>query len=181
MVVNDFRKRYTEAKDKSMIYFSDQISVVYPLIIDGTEVVDNSGNKTGLYVSVNIREMKVYSLNNLNSNSYLVSAYKAISDKEEILNYVKQGGLYPNYQNPEAKKTVTIQIGSPVKTLVKSYKFNSDKGLSDEFFVPALSFPILNNNEENNYYRSNIVIPLAQDMIEKHNNIEPMPMIDMAR
>ncbi len=123
--------------------------------------------------------MKVYSINNLSLNNFEVSAYQAINDKNVILDYLNQGGLYPSYKNPEAKKTITVKIGSPEKTLVKIYKYNNSKGQSDEYYAPALSFPIIETNSDNNYYQDNIIIPLAKDMIEDQVNI--MPVLEMAR
>ena len=181
VITNDFREMYETSEDKSNVYIPDQISVVYPLILNDVEAIDNGGQKTGLFISVDIREMKVYSINNLSINNFEVSAYKAINDKNTILNYLKQGGLYPNYTNPDASKTITVKIGSPEKTLVKLYKYDNSKGRSDEYFAPALSFPIVETSSENNYYRDYIVIPLAEDMIEKHVDIMPMPILEMAR
>lgn len=171
-----FRQEYEKASDKSNVYIPDEISVVYPLLINGQEVSDDGGNKSGLFVSVNIRHQRVSALSNLNNQNYEVSAYKAITENT-LMKLIKQGGVYPSYDNPEAVKTVKIEIGNPEKILLRQYRYNEKTSNSDEFFVPALSFPVLNISDNKTYFwRKNIIIPLAQDMIEEQPRYDIMPI-----
>ncbi len=182
IVQDNFRNEYEIAADKTSIYLPDEINVVYPLKINDALTVDESGNPTGLYVSVNVRHKKVSGLNSLSPRNFEVSAYDAITDSAKLISLAEQGGVYPIYYNNEASKTVEVSLGTPSIVLARQYKYDEKKGYSEELYVPALSFPVTDiSDKEVYFYRKNVVIPLAADMISDVPEYSIMPISPLAR
>ncbi len=181
----DFHQIYEASENKSELYVPEETTVIFPILIEGKEVKDESGQAYGLYVNVNSRHKKVSGLNNLLPNRYEVSAYESFNDPEEIKRLAEQGGLN-FYKDPYATKEIKVYLGTP--TLILSRQFQYGEGYDNsELFVPALSFPVLRLSEETQFfYQKNIVIPLVKDLINQNNQggeigIMPYPAVDMAR
>lgn len=184
IVQDNFRNEYEIASDKTSIYLPDEVSVVYPLKINNSITVDESGNPTGLYVSVNMRHKRVSGLNTLSPKTFEVSAYDAITDSKKLISLAEQGGVYPIYYNNEEGKNIEVSLGTPSIVLARQYKYDEKKGMSDELYVPALSFPVTDISDNSVFfYRKNVIIPLAADMISDipEYSIMPMPASPMLR
>lgn len=182
IVQDSFRREYQTATDASSVYLPDEVSVVYPLKINDAITVDEGGNPSGLYVSVNMRHKRVSGLNNLSPKTFEVSAYDAITDSQKLISLAEQGGVYPIYYNNEASKTIEVSLGTPSIVLAKQYKYDEIRATSDELYVPALSFPVTDISDKDAYfYRQNIIIPLAADMINDIPEYSVMPVSPMLR
>lgn len=184
IVQDNFRNEYEIASDKTSMYLPDEVSVVYPLKINDALTVDESGNPTGLYVSVNMRHRRVSGLNTLSPKTFEVSAYDAITDSKKLISLAEQGGVYPIYYNNEEGKNIEVSLGTPSIVLARQYKYDEKKGMSDELYVPALSFPVTDISDKSVFfYRKNVIIPLAADMLSDipEYSIMPMPASPMLR
>jgi hypothetical protein len=171
--VEDFwRREYALIKDQSFAYVPDVINIIYPLIINDQEVKDMGGGNYGLSISVNIRKNKVSGLYGLGIYNLESSMYEAETDAGKILQIAEQGG-YGYYYYPEGADVIEVEIGEP--KLVYALHSQYSEGKYSELFVPALSFPILKQPDENYYYRQNIVVPLVKDLLTDEN-IYPRPM-----
>lgn len=157
-------------ENTSTIYpVSNNVSVIYPFLIDGKQVYDDWGSKQGLQLNVNLEFNKVSSLYNLNTQNYQSSNYKMETDKDKILKLLRNGSIYPyyNYQETDAK-IVEIPVGTPKIQYVRTWQYKNN--ISDELLVPALVFPILNPEKTDNPYKTSVVIPLAKDIIDQAQN-----------
>jgi len=141
----------------------DTIQVVYPLMIEGKPVYDASGNKTGLFVQVNLRVMKVAYINNIRALAYQASAYDVITDVQEILDQAKYGGMY-GYAY-EGAEVVRVEIGTPELSLVQISNYTN--GEYAELIVPALIFPVTGTVDDPNFWRKNIIVPIVQGVMEQ--------------
>ena len=162
-------------------YISNDISILYPLVINGIEVYDSSGNKQGMTVSVNIPEMQVSNLYNLTTQKYDSSSYEAETDFGKILKVAEQGGIYGGYYDYSQGQVVDIEIGAPQK--VYMFFYNYDQGVSEELLVPALLFPIVEVPQDAFLYQKSIIVPLAKELLKESDNIirpMPVPMIEEA-
>jgi len=146
--------------------FHENVMVVYPLKIDGQIVYDQGGQKYGVYVAVSSFHKRVTSANNIAVNIFESSGYNVAIDKDEAIVLAEQGGMFKNYTNPDAEKTVTIELGTPEIKLVKIWKVSEDKSSTQELFVPSLVFPVLEIPEGLYFYANNVVIPLVGDITE---------------
>jgi len=158
-------------------YIPDQVQVIYPLLIGGEAVYDQSGNKTGLNVNVNVRYRRAAGVWNLRSLQYESSDYEAITSVKDVIELVEQGGMGYYYESKDGSKE--LQIGAPERILMQTY--NYEDGQSNELLVPALKFPILNLDGDVNYWRKNIIVPLAKELFERQLPtprllIEPLPV-----
>lgn len=157
-------------ENTSSIYpVSNNVSVIYPFLIDGKQVYDDWGSKQGLQLNVNLEFNKVSSLYNLNTQNYQSSNYKMETDKDKILKLLRNGSIYPyyNYRETDAK-VVEIPVGTPKLQYVRTWQYKNNT--SDEILVPALVFPIINPDKTDNPYKTNVVIPLAKDIIDQAQN-----------
>jgi hypothetical protein len=165
-VMDDFRQQYELAKDKSLVYLPDMVNVVYPLMLDGQAVYDESGNKSGLMIGVNIRNKKVVSVWDLSIHNYQSSEYDAETNSDRIMRLVSQGGLY-GYVDPNAQKTVEIELGEPRIEFVKMWNYSNN--MSEELLVPSLIFPVLEQPQgEPYFYRKAVVIPLIKQILDRY-------------
>lgn len=157
-------------ENTSSIYpVSNNVSVIYPFLIDGKQVYDDWGAKLGLQLNINLEFNKVSSLYNLNTQNYQSSSYKMETDKDKILKLLRNGSIYPYYNYQEADtKIVEIPVGTPKLQYVRTWQYKNN--ISDELLVPALVFPILNPQNSDNPYKTSVVIPLAKDIIDQAQN-----------
>lgn len=167
VVLNHWEKNYLLSSNKENFYMPEEINVVYPLKIDGQEVYGESGEPTGLYLSIDIREKKVSGLRNLYEPRFQSSDYKTITEEDKIISLAQKGGLNTPYQHKDPTETITINLDTPSLELIKVWNYNSEKGESSELFAPAFIFPVKNMSKESYYSPQNIVVPLVEELIKK--------------
>jgi hypothetical protein len=179
--VNHYWKREMEQYPERQVWIPENVSVVYPLKINSQLAHDFSGDKTGLNVSVNIREMKVSGLHSLKPYNFEASSYTAVTDKEQVKKMLEQGG-WQNYfgqsSGEQVDKIVEINLGKPQLNLIRYYNYNQENGESDELFVPSLVFPVENiSDKELHYYRQAVIVPLVKDIFDKdmEDRNKPLP------
>lgn len=175
IVINYWEEEYQRAADKTSVYIPDVVSVIYPGLIDGQEVYDESGNKTGLNVAINVRVNKVSGVYELRANSYEASKYNVETDTEALIEQAKKGG-FNNWFFTESADAKTVELGTPQIALVKYYNYKN--GQSEELYIPSLIFPITSMPEGEPYFwQKNVVIPLVKGLIERP---EVMPLMDQS-
>lgn len=180
-VMNEWRLNYAKATgpEKENYYIPENITVLYPLVIDGKIVYDDFGNKIGLNVNVDVRNKKASGIWNLTSQNYQGSLYDTVSNSDEIMKVVENGGMYGNY-DPSAPKIQEVEVGTPTLSYLRVYDYNN--GLSDELLVPAYYFPILKGLENYDYfYRKAIVVPLVPEMLNTYNGGGPIRILNKAQ
>lgn len=174
--MNDWRILYEQATDKSSFYFPENIQVVYPLMIDNREVVNEDGNPAGITLNFDVRTGKITSLYDLMTRSYSRSKYTGVTDTKRIIETAEHGGFRNYfYDNPEAKNVATIELGTPSIQIVRLWYSADYNRPSSELFVPALIFPIT-NGDKYYYWRKSIMIPLVQEILDQDNSDYPLPM-----
>ncbi len=185
-VDNTWRITYDRTADKSLVYIPDQQRIIFPQLIDGKTVYDQSGLPTGLSISVNVKEKKVMNVYGIGDHSYLKSEYAGVTDEAAIQKYLSTIDNY-NYmplaaedtgvKQPEGKK-VTVILGTPTISYAMYYRYTNNR--NDELLIPSLVFPVDHtegDTTDNMYYRTQVVIPLSQDMLdEMSKRPDVMPM-----
>ena len=179
-VQDNWRRNYGLAESRELIYVPDSIPVVYPLLINGQTVYDESGNKTGLNVEVNIRYNKVSGVHNIMVQNFQSSNYETETDGQRIIKIAQTGGYQRIYDNPNAEKTVDIKLGTPSLELVKIWKYNEETKQGDELLVPFYIFPILEMPTETYFWQKNIIVPAVKELMDeiedRDKSITPIPM-----
>lgn len=161
-----------ESGASSEIYIPEQIQLIYPLLVDGKTVMDEYGNPNGMYVSVDIRSKKVSSVNNLRPDSYESSDYDAETDINKLMEYANSY----NWQYSEEAKAVEVELGDPKEVMVILYRQSTEtKKRPDEYYVPALQFPVVNKPDKY-FYRKYVVVPLAKDLLKREDSGYPVPV-----
>lgn len=152
------------------LYVPEEISVVYPLIVDSKSVYESYGEINGLNVVYDIRNKKVSSMYNLMTHDYQASAYEAETDVVKILEAAKNvDGVMPMRDDGKELtfKTVEVELGTPTLSLENMWRYEENQ--SSEYLVPCLVFPIKNSAEMAAYGRKRVIIPLIKDFINQNN------------
>lgn len=173
-----------ELKEGREPYISESLTVVYPMMVAGEEVLDEGGLKTGLRVELSNRYKKATGVYGVRSNRFESSNYEVLNDKIKLVEFAERGGLNMEYEYPGASKVVEVQLGTPKLSLISYWRFGKGEGANEELLIPALVFPIKEKPTEGYFYRENVVIPLVKEIIDERlknsgNNprIEPMPLL----
>lgn len=173
-VQDSWRVYYERAEGKYDPGIPEEVSVIYPLVIEGNIVRDEGGNPSGMSVSVNIRYNKVSGARPITPYSFEGSSYAVETDTEKILRFAKQGGIYPEYRDSNPYKTIEIELGTPIKGLVRHWSYDYTDNMGQELFVPALIFPVQNvsgfEDDDIYYYREYITVPIVKEIMEKYGN-----------
>jgi hypothetical protein len=178
VVDNNWRRNYDLAVVKENAWVPEQVQVKYPLLINNEEVYDQGGNSTGLVVNINIRHKRAGGVWGLRTNQFESSEYDAVTNFEDIKKIVEAGGLGYYIEPRDGTEEKTLELGTPERILTQQWTYS--EGQSSELFVPALKFPILNPPTEEYFWRKNIIIPLAKELIEKQlPTARPLPVDDV--
>ena len=171
-IEDSWRLYYARAENKTEIYIPPASSVVYPLIINGKTVYDESGNKYGIRVSVDFNTMKATGAWGIEANKYQSSAYDMETDQTILEKFIRQGGLYPTYYDAPGVKKEIVDLSEINLAYVKVWSYNN--GENNEFLVPALVLPI--PEESRDSWKRNIIIPLSKDIISERTNVVDGPV-----
>ena len=182
-VRTDWRRTYDLAEDKSLAWIPDSISVVYPLLIEGRETYDESGYKNGLTVNVSIRYDKVAGVYGLKTLDFKSSDYAMETDTARILKLAENGGTPWGQGKMEGAKTVTVELGDPSLELVGYYRYDQTTGKSDELYVPAYVFPVMNPDDASNLFKNYVVVIIAKEIMDERDKEwvgipQPMPLLE---
>lgn len=175
-IQSDWRIAYDAAPDKSNYYLPDQLSVIYPMLVNGQEIYDESGNKSGLNVTVDIREMAVTSVWNLTTQNYQASSYDTEKDSSRIIKLAENGGFRQIYYYGNGGDQQEISLGTPTLGLVQMSFYRDNQ--NQQLLIPSYIFPITNKPAGVYYYQDNIIVPVVKDVLDWGNNngggIRPM-------
>jgi hypothetical protein len=156
----------------------NDISVIFPLKINGQEVYDQNGSKYGVMANIRLADRKVTGVWNLNIQQYQSSNYAAETDAARILEIAGRGGVYQGLYNPSfpPTKVVEIELGAPQTVLMQMWNYNN--GANDELLVPALVFPVVSIPNDGPIYQKNVVVPLIKEILDSVNSVQPpiMPL-----
>ncbi|MFA5248340.1 MAG: hypothetical protein WC415_03785 [Patescibacteria group bacterium] len=179
-VQNAWRVAYENTADKENYYLSEEMYIIYPLLINDLEVYDQGGNKYGMTIGVDVRQRKVADVNGLSGLSFETSDYEVINDSVEIIKKAEAGGMNGRWYYSVDEKTTNAKVaglGTPKKVLVLQWKYD-EANKNYEIFVPAYLFPIVSGLEGLDYfYSENIIVPLAKDLYNNDNLPQPYSMI----
>mgnify|MGYP003393795055 CR=1 FL=1 len=180
-VDNAWRTEYNRVTDTSIAYIPDMQRVIFPQLINGNPVYDQSGIKTRLSISVNVKQKKVMSVWGIMDRSYLKSDYAGVTDEAAIRKFVSSVDDYSIMGREENTKTpiAKVILGTPTLSYATYYRYTDNK--NEELLVPSLIFPVDHVETDGTqpaFYRTQIVVPLAQDMLDEQSaRPEVMPMM----
>ncbi len=172
-----WKRDYDRAPNKNDVWIPDQLRVLYPLVIDGHSVSDQSGMSSGISIDVHIKSRKVMHVYGIMSRNYAKSDYAGVSDSKDIKDYLAKLDNYAWMPESDlaAAETATVTLGEPMMGYSVYYKY--DRVFRQEMLIPSLTFPVKEVKGGDPYfYRSYIVVPLASDMLkEQQNGGMPIP------
>ncbi len=163
VVDTNWKRDYERAADASMAYIPDVLNVVFPFLIDGKTVHDQTGMPSGISMGVNVRQKKVSNVWGMMDRSYEKSTFAGLSGPEDVMSYLKNMNRYPSM--PDAnQQEVKLILGTPIIGYAMFYRY--DTGMSEELLVPSLIFPITEaKGETTEWYAPYVVVPLAKDFL----------------
>jgi len=153
-----------EWKKYSQDFLPEMINIVYPLMVDGKNAVDENGNPIGINVSINIREKDVYSVWELRAQRYESSLYDVEKSNEAILKLAETGG-WNNFSYGDPNSVAEVELGEPTFSYMKIYDYSGNKYRADEYFVPAYVFPIIKRPDSMvDTWKQNVVVPIVKGL-----------------
>jgi len=181
-VENYWRQDYERSTDKENYYIPEYASVVYPLLVDGSPVRDQSGNYFGLRVNINLLKKAVSGLNNLSPYRYEASPYELETSVERILKIAASGGFNRSFYGT-GEEMKELSLGTPERSFVQVYRYVDNR--NDELMVPALVFPIIDKPTTGYYGQNYVVVPLVKELLDEleqgQGGMEIMPMLKSSR
>ncbi len=178
VVDRQWQREYNAAPDKRYAWVPDSLRVVFPMLVEGTPVVDEGGNPTGPAFNVNVRAKRVSDVWGLTNQRYVRSNYPAVTDSAQVSAYLKRIDAMHWDTTPAGTsvKEVTVPLGTPKRGYAVFYRPSEDGAVTDELLIPSLLFPV-NAPANAPVWRKTIAVPLAQEMLEKAaSQPEPRPM-----
>lgn len=178
-VDSSWKREYERTTDKSIAFIPDTVRVVFPLMIDGKPVYDQSGMKAGLSVGVHAKEKKVFDVWGIMDRSYRASDYEGVTDVRKIKDFLARVDSFPmpvdvkplregsNGSTSSAPKIVMVSLGKPTLSFATFYRY--ENGTSDELLVPSLIFPVQTPKDAAFFFRQTVVVPLAKEMLDQQN------------
>lgn len=176
-----WRRDYERAADTMLAYIPESQRVIYPLLIEGKAVYDQSGITMGLSIGVDVREKQVMDVWGIMDRRYLKSDYAGVTDPQAIQTFLANLDKYPTEFLPEDTqvRTVDVKLGAPELAYATAYVYDGFR--SDELLVPSLIFPIESMPEDTYLYRQTVVVPLAEKMLEQASIQPPMHILEGVR
>lgn len=136
-------------------------TINYQFLVKGKNIVGMYGDTTVGALNIDMRTQQVLDFLSVAPEAYVTSAYTT-ADNNSILAAAGEGGL--TLGNPDnATETVTLHLGTPTVAYVGMV----DSAAQKTYYVPAYVFPII--DKPDNLDRSNVVVPLVQDMMDNLN------------
>jgi hypothetical protein len=180
-VQNTWRIMYENASNKAAAYLPDMLGVVYPTKIEGNDIYDQGGNKSGMMVYVNLRNNQVTSVSEITGQKYSASAYATETDTAKLIKLAESGGYqgYIPFANEDVNaKEVTVELGSPKLVYVRMWLTLNNQ--SKDIYVPSLIFPITNKPKD--FYQQSVTVPLVKEVLD-NQSIPPqiLPMMDRVK
>lgn len=168
------------ARTTSPEYMPQDAAVVFPRLIDGQEVRDESGYSSGVMVTVNVWTRQVTGASELGALGVEKSEYGGETDTARLIALAERGSYYtyPGYDDPNAQ-VVTVELGTPTKGLVRTWQTSPDSSTGTELYVQALFFPVT-NQKETEYYGKYVVIPLAKEILDAANQNPPAQVMPLS-
>ncbi|MDO8524097.1 MAG: hypothetical protein Q7R99_00530 [bacterium] len=168
--------RACRASLENRCYIPSSLSVIYPMLVNGQQIYDQGGGKVGMNITVDTTSNKVMSLWNLKTQNYQSSFYEAQTDFNKILEAIQKiyRPYYNNYDN-NLGETIEVELGEPQRVYESITRYQNGK--TEEFVVPALLFPVKENQASQYYYSpENIVVPLITEMLDFQDQQGPQPV-----
>ncbi len=177
VVDNMWKRDYERAPDKSQAYVPEVQRVIFPLVIDGRTVHDQTGAPMGIGIGVHVKEKRVQDVSGIADRTYLKSAYDAVTNQQTVTDYLAKMNPAPVGLPRGAKITkTTVVLGEPTVSLAVYYRSDA-KGSGEELLIPSLVFPVKEvRGSDQPFYMSNVVVPLAKDMLDQQLPGPIMPL-----
>lgn len=154
-------------------YVPDTMMITYPLTIEGTPVYESWGIPSGLQVTVDIREGKVTSVNNLGTLGYERSEYALETDIQKIKNLATTGGTYAiQIERASPAGIKTLVLDTPTLVLMKYYRNSNSR--NEELLIPAMRFPI--RAQEPGSGPTYVMVPVVKDIVD--SLVQQPPIMD---
>lgn len=150
-------------------YAQNITNVVYPLIVDWNEIVEEGWQAAWVRVEIDLKEKKVSGLNWLSIDNYLKSDYKTETSTENILKVANVWWRYGFYDTGTEKvKYIDVNLKNPEIKYVHTYSFKDNT--QEQFLIPAVVFEVDKPENTEYYYWETVVVPLLKDSYKYDGN-----------
>lgn len=138
-----------------------QHTVIYPWVINGTPVVDISGNPVGMHIIVD-GSLTITNVDTITDLQFASSKYALVTEAQTVLEVAKRGGIYGSVPPVDATPS-SVPLQTPtVVYMLSQYQLTDD---GSELLVPAFKFPIQSTDPSQTLYQTAIIVPLLPELL----------------
>lgn len=164
VIDNYWKIWYENSTDKANYYLPDTINVIYPWIIDGNEIYEEFWQKKWLKIWVDVKNLKVNSLNSMEKMQFDVSNYDIDQNFENIIKVAEKWWRYwfTNDSYSDSFKVVNLTLLEPEIKYIDYYTYKDYS--SQEYLIPSYVFPVDKSNIRlDEYVPNTVIVPLTKD------------------
>ena len=154
---------------KAPSYIPESTYIIYPSLLNGKEIITESGEKIWVKVEVDIQEKKVSSVLGLKIDQYAKSDYKIENNTENIL-YIANAWwrFWLETEKVENAQYIDIELKNPRLQYIHTYNYTQNNWQED-FLIPAIVFEI-ESSDKTNFMSKIISVPLLKDFYSYDEN-----------
>lgn len=158
------------SSSKMMPEFAQNMTnVVFPLIIDWNEILEEWWQALWVRIEVDLKEKKVTWLSGLSIDSYLKSDYKTETTTVNIIKVAEKWGRYGFYDYGTGEvKYIDLNLKNPEIKYVHTYSYKDN--IQEQYLVPAVVFEVEKIENTENFYGETVVVPLLKDSYKYDEN-----------
>lgn len=156
--------------------------MIYPLLVEGKPVYEEYGQPKGMTINVDVKTGRVSDVYGMDKLNFESSDYEVQTDFPKILEVAKNGGR-GMYNFPEMgsgdEKIVKVALGEP--EMIYTHRYDYQNGISNEYLVPSLLFPVLQEPKEGEYFSKTVIVPVIKEFFDMKPQMPMMYKNEMAR
>lgn len=150
------------------------VRVVYPLELPSGQTYEQNGVPHGMSVNINLQHNIVDSVNSVFTGKFSGSRYDLTTSVEDVLkvasNGAQRGGMW--FPPGTDVKNITLKLDTPEIRYVQYHAPELREAESSTFmnrgsnmYIPALMFPVINDNSDLRGVPEYISVPLVREII----------------
>ncbi len=146
---------------EEQLHVPDIVTITYPLLINSKEVYEEYGTYKWIILTLDIRSKQISGMYGLEKQNLIQSLYPSESNTGNIMNMLYSGGRYmQSWTISWNQKIVTIPVSAPHIEYVHISSTNT-WGTSDEYYVPAYVFDVIEKPKDGHISNS-VIVPAVR-------------------
>lgn len=158
-VDSSWKNALSQSSDPSFKIVPENLTVIFPRKVDGYEIQDDSGYPVGITFIVNHPTGRVQQVIGIETSTLASASSVSTIDQTTIMARLSNGG---SAVAPVSESGATVVEIPMVRAKIGySLQYAEKGGKWMEFYVPSVVFEISKAPKSGEYFRTRVVVPLA--------------------